>query len=153
MSARTFAPLAVGLAMAVGGCAPSPPTIVPVEGTVVLDGAPLAFAYVEFVPDLKNFGAEYNSSAVTDENGRFVLVCAMNQQSGAAVATHKVMVTEHIPDDMRGMSAQDQAKLAAYQAKLKNRPIPDLYGTLTRTPLTVEVTAAGTHVLKLTRTP
>lgn len=145
--------LAVGLAVAAGGCAPKPPAIVAVEGTVTLDGAPLPFAHVEFVPDLKQFGAEYNSSAVTDEKGHFVLVCATNQQPGAAVATHKVLIAEHTPDDMRGMSADAQAKLAAYQAKLKNRPIPDAYATLVRTPLAVEVKAAGTHDLKLTRNP
>src|SRR5262249_35420551 len=141
--------LAASLALAVG-CAPKPPAIVPVEGTVTLDGQPLPFAHVEFVPQLKDFGAEYNSSAVTDENGHFVLVCSLGQQSGAAVATHKVLVTEHTPDDLRGMGAQ--AKLAEYQAKLKNRPIPEAYGVLSTTPLTVEVKSGqGPYQLKLTR--
>jgi hypothetical protein len=146
----------VGLALAIAltpGCAPKPPAIVPVEGTVFLDGQPLPMAHVEFVPDLKHFGAEYNSSAVTDEKGHFVLVCAFGQQPGAAVAIHKVMVTEHTPDDMRGMSGQAQAKLADYQSKLKNRPIPDDYGNFSKTPLSVDVRATGTYDLKLMRKP
>jgi len=138
-----------GLAL-VAGCSPKPPAVVPVEGTVTLDGQPLPFAHVEFIPQLKDFGAEYNSTAVTDESGHFVLVCARGQQPGGAVATHKVLVTDHTPDDLRGMGAQ--GKLAEYQAKLKNRPIPEAYGVLTRTPLTVEIKSdRGPVELKLTR--
>jgi hypothetical protein len=147
-----FAGLALAVALS-AGCAPTPPAIVPVEGVVYLDGQPLPMARVEFVPELKHFGAEYSSSAVTDENGHFVLVCALGQQPGAAVATHRVMVTEHTPDDMRGMSGQAQAKLADYQAKLKNRPIPDDYGNFSKTPLSIDVRAAGTYDVKLTRKP
>jgi hypothetical protein len=149
MSKRLI-PLAV---LILAGCAQKPPAIVTVEGTVTLDGAPLPLAYVEFVPTLKGFGAEYNSTAVSDENGHFTLKCALGQQAGAAVATHKVLVTDHTPEDMRGMSGEAQARLAAYQAKLKNRPIPDAYGVLVKTPLTVEVKAAGTYDLKLSRNP
>ena len=141
---------AVGLTV-IAGCAPRPPAVVAVEGTVTLDGAPLPLARVEFVPDLKHFGAEYNSSAVTDETGHFVLVCALGQQPGAAVGTHRVLVSEHTPDDLRGMSGETQARLAAYLARLKNRPIPEQYGTLGKTPLTVEVKGSGTYDLKLTR--
>ena len=144
--------LIAGLAVALlPACAPKPPALVPVEGTVYLDGQPLPMARVEFVPELKHFGAEYNSAAVTDEKGHFVLVCALGQQPGAAVATHKVMVSEYTPDDMRGMSGQAQAKLADYQSKLKNRPIPDDFGNFSKTPLSVDVRAAGTYDLKLAR--
>jgi len=153
VSTRITSLLTAGLVAAVAGCASKPPAIVAVDGTATLDGAPLPFAQVEFIPELKNFGAEYNSSAVTDENGHFVLVCALGQQSGAAVATHKVLVSEYTPDDMRGMSGQAQAKLADYQAKQKNRPIPAEYGVLAKTPLTVQVKSAGTYDLKLSRNP
>lgn len=144
---------AVGLALTAAGCSPSPPVLVPVEGTVTLDGVPLPFARVEFVPDLKQFGAEYGSTAVTDENGRFVLVCTLGKRPGAVVGTHKVLVAEHTPDDLREANPATQAKLAEYRAKLKNRPIPDAYASLARSPLTVEVKAAGTQDLRLTRGP
>jgi hypothetical protein len=144
--------LAAGTALLGPGCANQPPAIVPAEGTVYLDGKPLPLARIEFVPELKNFGAEYNSTAVTDENGHFVLTCAINQQAGAAVATHRVVVTEHTPDDMRGMSGQAQAKLADYLAKLKNRPIPEQYGVFSKTPLTVEVKKGQTtYDVQMTR--
>lgn len=146
------AALAAASALLIPRCAPKPPAIVPVEGTVYLDGKPLPMAQVEFVPQLKDFGAEYNSSAVTDEKGHFVLVCAYGQQPGAAVATHKVLVTDHVPDDMRGMSGQAQARLSGYLAKLQNRPIPEPYAVLSRTPLTVEVKPGqATYELQLSR--
>ncbi len=92
----------LGLAMT-SGCTPKLPAIVPVSGTVYLDGKPLAFANIEFVPELRDFGAESNSTAVTDEEGHYSLVCSYRQQPGAVVATHHVLVMEHIPDEMRGM--------------------------------------------------
>ena len=49
----------------------TPPRVPAWEAHLTLDGQPLPMAYVEFVPELKNFGAEYTSSAVTDENGKF----------------------------------------------------------------------------------
>ena len=118
-----------------------------------MDGAPLACARVEFVPDLKQFGAEYGSTAVTDENGRFVLVCTLGKRPGAVVATHRVLVTEHTPDEFRETTPATQAKLAEYRTKLKNRPIPDAYASLARSPLTVVVKEAGTQNLQLTRDP
>ena len=66
------------------GCSPKMPPVVPVSGTVYLDGQPLPLARLEFVPELKNFGAESNSTAVTDEAGHFTLICA--QATNAVVA-------------------------------------------------------------------
>jgi hypothetical protein len=134
------------------GCSPKLPPIVPVSGTVYLDGQPLPLAQVEFVPELKHFGAESNSSAITDEQGHFSLVCVYEQKPGAVVATHRVVVTEHIPEDMRGMNAQAQQRLSQHLAALKNRPIPDQYSTVSRTPATVEVKQnQDTYDIYLTR--
>lgn len=142
----------IGLALLNGGCAPKLPPIVPVSGTVYLNGEPLPFARIEFVPDLKHFGAETNSTAITDENGRFTLVCNLQQQPGAVVAAHHVTVMEHTPDEMRGMSAKAQQQLSEYQAKLKNRPIPEVYASVSQSPLTVEIKAGqSTYDLQLTR--
>lgn len=140
------------MAVLTAGCAPQLPPIVPVSGTVYLDGQPLPFARIEFVPDLKHFGAETNSTAVSDENGRFTLVCNLQQQLGAVVANHHVTVMEHAPDELRGMSGKAQQLLSDYQSKLKNRPIPEAYSTISRSKLTVEVTAEqSTYDLNLTR--
>jgi hypothetical protein len=131
--------LMVSAAVLSPGCAPTLPPIVPVSGTVYLDNQPLPYARVEFVPDLEHFGAESNSFAVTDDQGRFTLTCVLGQQPGAVTGKHKVLVLEHTPDEMRGMDGRAQQRLAEYTTKLKNRPIPDNYGIVSQTPLTVEV--------------
>jgi hypothetical protein len=135
---RAFLGLLVASGLAVTGCAKSPPPLTEVSGVVLLDGRPLPKARVEFGPQLKEFGAQFNSTALTDDQGRFVMKTAKDE-SGAVVATHKVLVTEDTPDDLRDQGAQ--ARLAQYHASLKNqnRPIPEVYGNVLQTPIEVEV--------------
>ena len=133
------------------GCAKSPPGVVEVSGVVLLDGQPLPKAKVEFVPQLKDFGAEYNSVGITDDKGRFTLTCG-NQKSGAVVGKHLVLITDNIPGDFRRADGDTQGKLAQYLASLKNRPIPDGYSSISKTPYPVEVTAdKKEYELTLTR--
>src|SRR5947209_426150 len=137
-----FACLALAAVLAAAGCAKGPPPVTEVEGIVLLNDRPLPQAQVEFVPDLSYYGAEMNSTAVTDEKGHFRLTCNFKGQSGAVVAKHRVLVTDPpVPREMRGMDERSQQAQAAFQAKLKNRPIPPAYGTVGKTPLIVEVTA------------
>ncbi|WP_020470007.1 transthyretin-like family protein [Zavarzinella formosa] len=123
----------------VGGCSNSPPAIVPAEGTVTLNGKPLAGAEVRFVPMIQGFGGEYIASAITDESGHFEL--KVLGQSGACAVENKITVSEGpMPDDARGMSAAAQMKANKFMAGLKNRPIPPAYGNLAQSPLTMTVT-------------
>ena len=132
--------LALLAVLAAFGCGKSPPPIVEVEGTVLLNGQPLPNAQVEFVPELKDFGAEMNSTATTDDKGHFKLTCNLNQQTGACVGSHRVLISEPpTPGDLRGQDAATQAKLAQFQARLKNRPIPPQYSSVSKTPLRFEV--------------
>jgi hypothetical protein len=152
---RTFVRLALAVAfVAAAGCAKSPPPVTEVAGVVRLDGQPLPHVKVEFVPDLSGFGAEMNSSAITDEQGRFTLTRAFTGQPGAVVAKHRVLITEApTPGEFRSQDPQTQARYAQYMARLKNRPIPDAYGKLA-TALVVEVKAdQKTYDLDLTRKP
>jgi len=128
-------------ALAAASCGKSPPPVTAVEGEVVLDGAPLPFASVTFVPDLANFGAEMNSVGQTDEKGHFTLTCAYKNEPGAVVAKHRVLVAEApTPAEYRRPDGDTQERYANYLAKLKNRPIPDEYAAVGTTPLLVEVT-------------
>jgi hypothetical protein len=53
---------------------------------------------------------------------------------------------------MRGMDGASQARLAAYMNSLINRPIPEEYGSVVKTPLIIDVTKdQKTYDLKLTR--
>ena len=57
-----------------------------------------------------------------------------------------------MPAELRGMDAESQRKQAEFLAKLTNRPIPASYGSVSTTPLKVEVTnGQKTYELKLTR--
>lgn len=106
----------------------------------MLNGNPVPNAYVQFIPQLDEFGAEYNSSAVTDEAGKFTLTCAMNSQPGAAVCEHRVLVTEApASEEFRGLDGASQAKYAAHLRSLRNRPIPPQYNSALQTPLKVNV--------------
>jgi hypothetical protein len=120
-----------------------------VEGTVLLDGKPLPHARVEFMPETSDFGAELNSSGVTDDQGHFTLTCTRGNESGAVVGKHHVVVSEGpVPGEIR----RNQEKAVEFQAKLKNRPIPAIYGTYSDTPITLEVTTAQKdYTVKLQR--
>lgn len=135
------------------GCSPTPPPVTPAEGVVLLNGAPLPNAQVTFMPQLDHFGAEMNSTGMTDEKGHFTLTCAFKGEPGAAVGKHKVLVTDApVPADARGPSQAAQEKAARFLAGLKNRPIPTAYAAAGTTPLTVDVTAEQkTYTIKLTR--
>jgi hypothetical protein len=150
---RRLASASLLLLTTVIGCAKSPPAVVEVSGVVLLDGQPLPKAKVEFVPQLKDFGAQYNSVGVTDEKGRFTLQCGI-QKPGAVVGHHLVLVSNNIPSEYRRADGDTQGKLAQYLASLKNRPIPEEYGSISMKPYPVEVTADKTeYELKLTRKP
>jgi hypothetical protein len=140
----------VVLALSAAGCGAKRPIFTPAEGTVTLDGRPLPYARVEFVPLLKGFGAEFNSVGITDEHGHFTLSCG--GQAGAAVAKHRVVVQEGpLPPQARGQSEEAQNAFAEHMAKMKNRPIPPRYGSVVSTPLELEVTAGqSTYNLVLT---
>jgi len=130
----------VGVILLAGGCGRKPPTLTPAEGTVTYLGQPLANVQVQFVPMLKDFGAEWNSVGVTDEKGHFTLTCG--GEAGAAVGRHRILVVEGpLPAGARGQSQEAQAAFSQYMSKLKNRPIPTKYATVSQTPLEMEVKA------------
>ncbi|WP_254512640.1 DUF4198 domain-containing protein [Anatilimnocola floriformis] len=132
--------LSLGVLVIAAGCAKVPPQITPVEGVVLLNGSPLPNAYVQFIPQLDEFGAEYNSTATTDEAGKFTLTCGMKSQPGAAVCEHRVLVMEApAPREFRSMEADAQTKYAIYLRTLRNRPIPAKYDSALQTPLKVKV--------------
>ncbi len=142
----------LGTFILVVGCGGKEPlNIVEVEGTLLLNDKPLPLALVEFMPELKGHGAEANSTAVTDAQGKFKLV--KGGQPGAVISSHRVVINEGPPPDgARGQDAVSQAKLTEYMNALTNRPIPPQYSNYSQTPLRVDIKAADKNlVLKMTR--
>jgi hypothetical protein len=129
---------AAALVALAAGCGKAPPPpIVEVEGVVCLGGKPLNKAQVRFIP-LIDHGPEYVATGVTDEAGRFKLTC--NGQAGACACENRVLVMEaDIPARLQDEKAQ--LELARYFRSLGGRPIPPRYGSLTDSPLTVNVKA------------
>jgi hypothetical protein len=150
---RYLPPALACLAVVLSGCGKRPPAFTEVEGVVLLNGKELPNALVTFVPMLTDFGAEMNSTAVTTKEGRFILQCPGQSRDGAVVGKHRVLVTEApVPREFRGIDRDHQEGYANYLAGLKNRPIPDRYGTMAGTDLEVDVEpGAGPIELRLKR--
>jgi hypothetical protein len=117
-----------------------------VEGTVTLDGKPLENVRVEFLPDPERQTTGPRSTGVTDAQGRFRLVCE-NQQSGAVVGTHRVLVTDL--KQWEGLSARREDA----DKPLKPSRVPARYTDVGKTPFkSVEVKPNGPPVtLEVTR--
>jgi hypothetical protein len=131
------------LFLSVSGCGGKPlPQLTEVQGVVLIDGEPLPRAQIQFVPELTSFGSDFNSRAITDDEGKFRLVCRKTGEPGAVLGVNRVVVSEHTPPELRGSSAEAQLKFAEYVEELKNRPIPEVYGSVGKTPLKIDVTAA-----------
>jgi hypothetical protein len=108
-----------------------------VEGTVTLDGAPVANVLVQFVPNIDPSVQAPQSSGYTDQKGHYLLTCD-NQHAGAVIGKHDVLVYP-------GRS-EDPAK--------RPPPISKMYTMATSTPLHIDVTAdKHTYDLTVKRNP
>jgi hypothetical protein len=147
-----FVCLGIAAVFALSACGKTPPEITEAEGLVLLDNEPLPFVQIQFVPELTDFGSQYNSTAVSDKDGKFKLTCGKTGAPGAVVSMHRVVVSDFTPKELRGESIEAQEKMADYYENLKNRPIPTIYGSVGKTPLRVEVISGqSVYVLRLTR--
>jgi hypothetical protein len=117
-----------------------------VEGTVTLDGAPLANVFVQFVPDIDPKFQAPTAEAISDEKGQFQLTFN-KQKPGAVIGKNYVVV-------FRGRAAVGGADDRDPQARqvATGVPVPDAYRLAAKTPLFVTVTAdQHTYPLKLSR--
>ena len=69
------------------GCGDGRPSRVPVSGQVLIDGKPLKYGTIKFIPT-----GHRASQGKLDENGRFTLSCYGNND-GAVIGKHRVEVT------------------------------------------------------------
>jgi hypothetical protein len=124
---------------AVAGCARPRAFNEAVEGTAKLDGRPLAYVRVDFVPQGEPGEKLPTSTGYTDDKGHYRLTCH-DGKPGAVVAPYRVVV-------IQGREDPSVPKLAK-----PNPPIPTPYWIASQTPLRVEVTPEKhTYDLNLTR--
>jgi len=72
------------------------PTLVPVSGTITVDGTPIARAGISFRPDeSKGNTAPYQPAGSADENGKYELITAAKK--GAPPGWYKVVVFPYSP--------------------------------------------------------
>jgi hypothetical protein len=131
--------LALPLILSLAGCGSEPklPELTEVEGQVLINGQPLPSAKVTFNPTMNGLPANSSGMGITDEMGKFKLSTA--GQLGAVPGEHVVTVAEGPPpENVRG--DEGQAKMANYQASLKNRPIPARYGAVNQSEARITVT-------------
>jgi len=130
---RRLTPVLVAVLPFFGGCS-GIPSLVAVEGVVTIGGNPAANLLIQFTP--KNWTTDspiISSHAVSDANGRFVLMSTTNKP-GAILGTHKVTVVDN------ALGTEDEPG----DSKPKNRPrnrIPLIYNSTTTTPIELAVEA------------
>jgi hypothetical protein len=129
----------VGLALvtALGGCSQDL-RYAPVEGTITLDGEPLAEVEVVFLPDYKRGGKGPNSSGLTDDKGHYTLITDKGQ-TGAVVGPCVVCIRDMRAPPLRNNMIDPQKKALAppEAAPLKTvaSRVPPAYVTTQQTPL------------------
>jgi hypothetical protein len=131
--------IAIALLAGLSGCSGGP-KVVPVSGTVMLGGKPLANAIVAFNPAAMPGKIEApgpGSMGVTDDQGRYVLkiIGTDGRTAGAVVGEHRVRIST--ADNKGGGS--DSTDVATRQQK---ELVPAKYNT--NTELTFTVPPGGT---------
>lgn len=125
-------------ALVMVGCGQPPPEIVPVSGTVMLDGMPLPNVEIRFIPTRPGLDGNMIGIGITDNEGKFTLRLPGRNESSCCACECKITVSEGpIPDDIR--SGQDQTAATKFLKKLNNRPIPKKFTRMADTPLSVTV--------------
>ena len=124
------------------GCGKTPPTIVPVTGTVTYKNTPLGNVEVKFIPMDDDLDGNYVASGVTNKAGEFTLHLQGKTEPGCCACECKVLIVEGpIPGDTRSQDEKSLLAAANFRKSLKNRPIPQEYERVGTTPLTMVVSA------------
>ncbi len=153
MAGRFWLPLLAGAFLVAGtGCGHR---MVKVRGKITLDGKPLNWATVAFVP-LDGQGPSGNG--VSDSDGRFRLT-THNYDDGVLVGDYKVVIKlEEPPPKLEVNDTMTTREvMALYAEAMKERKkhpielpeIPEVYKDATRTPLKQRVPPSGEVLLEL----
>jgi hypothetical protein len=116
-----------------GGC--GGPACGPVEGSLRMNGKPLANVLVEFLPEANG----PRSSGVTDPAGKYRLT-TLDGRAGALVGRHRVVLSDLEVYDDKPPAPGEKKKRDVVPARPSR--LPRHYGEVANTPLKKEVHAA-----------
>lgn len=120
---------------------PAPKSVVPVSGVVTMDGKPLDFARVTFVPQ---GGSEqsYGASGSTDSAGKYEMMSLVGNEGivGAPPGPYKVTITRMVKPDGTVVSPDKMEPPMMSAARMS---LPMQYGSTDTTPLEVTVSTTG----------
>ncbi len=120
------------------GCGSSPVALGEVSGILTVDGKPAPEIAVDFIPDSDGGTTGPPSSALTDQDGKFTLICR-DGRNGAVVGTHRIVLR-----DNRAVAGAPSMRFKDADKKPKPLPasrISDRYTRALSTPLRQEVKA------------
>jgi hypothetical protein len=123
-----------------GGPKQDLPEVVPVSGTVTLDGKPLANATVTFIPVGTTRGG--TCLGVTDDSGRYEM-SAGNGRKGTPVGEFRITCTKWVMPD--GSDYPKDSQVSPLETNAREL-LPERYTNEYATELKATVPAAGTTV-------
>lgn len=120
---------------------PAPKSVVPTTGVVTMDGKPLDFARVTFVPQ---GGSEqsYGASGSTDSAGKYEMTSLVGNEGivGAPPGLYKVTIIRMVKADGTVVSPDKMEPPMLSGARMS---LPMQYGSTDATPLEVTVSTTG----------
>ncbi len=124
------------------GCSSDGIIVVPVEGTVTLNGKPLDRIMVEFWPESRG----QRSIGETDANGHFVLWTDDGKRRGASLGSHLITLKDSavLGDKFLGRAGETVDMSAGRKSR-----IPNQYTSPTSTKLSAQVEADSKNVFVL----
>lgn len=125
----------------IAGCGDGRPSVVPVAGTLTLNGVPVSGAQIGFEPENIS-GYNRPSMAMTDSEGKFK-VGTFGQDDGMPKGKYKVSVFKkdiigEVPESFNSEDTAANVDSVEYQWT-----VPQKYSNTSESGITIEVTSSG----------
>jgi hypothetical protein len=135
MNLRTILPALLALAV---GCGGGDPNLLPVGGTITLNGTALSGATVTFIP--KDGTPGFGGVGKTDAAGKYTLLGARDNARGVLPGEYRVVISKRLMPDGSEVPANDRTPMMNSPAK---ESLPDAYSSMTATRQTAKVAAGA----------
>jgi hypothetical protein len=122
----------------VGGCEKADPSLVAVSGTITLNGDPLAYATVTFIP--KDGTPGFGGVGKTDAAGRYTLLGSRDNAKGIPAGEYRVVISKRLMPDGSELAPNDNTPPMMSPAK---ESLPDGFSSMTGTRQTASVKPDG----------